>query len=213
MGSIVKTATPSLGFDVNTPMTATLANSFRKAGYGFIIRYLPRTSALTAGNLTLAEIDILLTAGLNIMAVQHTSLPGWNPNAPLGAQYGQYAAQYASEIGLPKGINIWLDLEEVAAIATDKDVINYCHAWYSIVLDLGYIPGLYVGYGTNISDKQLYDLPFKNYWRAYNCDQHVPTRGYQIIQHTQKTLNGITFDPNTIQADELGDLPIWLSPS
>jgi hypothetical protein len=39
----------------------------------------------------------------------------------------------------------------------------------------------------------------------------VATRGYQLLQKPQLTLDGVVFDPNICQADELGDLPVWVS--
>lgn len=201
------------GFDLNQPLTPKTAIAFASAGYSFCIRYLPRTAALVAGNLTAAEIDIILNAALNLMAVQHVAMPGWVPNAALGKSYGDYAASYAEAIGLPKGINIWLDLEEVASTSTAKDVSDYCRAWFESMQSAGYLPGLYVGWQIVLSSQELYDLPFKHYWKAYNADISVATRGYQLVQHTQKMLNGILYDPNTMTADALGDLPIWLSPT
>jgi hypothetical protein len=208
---IIKPAIPSLGFDVNQPLTAEHAAAFKAAGYDFCIRYLPRTFSLINGNLTKEEIEIILGAGLNLMAVQHVSLPGWQPNAALGTLYGKYAAQYATEIGLLTGINIWLDLEEVVSSSTVQNVIDYCKAWYTAVEAAGYVPGIYVGYGVILSPEQLHDeLPFKHYWNAYN-GPGVATRGCQLLQRTAQTLNGITFDPNDCQTDKLGDLPIWLT--
>jgi hypothetical protein len=210
--SIVKQATPGNGFDVDSPLSTDQAKDFVAAGYSFCVRYLPRTSGLVKGNLTMAEIVAIMDGGLALMAVQHVAPDNWQPNAALGQQYGQYAGQYASEIGLPNGMNIWLDLEMVAP-GSDQDVIDYCHNWFEQVKSHGYIPGLYVGWQTNLSDQQLYDLPFENYWKGYNCDQSIPTRGWQILQHPQKTLNSIPFDPNTLQADLKGSLPMWLSPA
>lgn len=211
--SIVKAiADGSKGFDVNTPLTPGQAAAFKSAGYTFAIRYLPRTPSLVAGNLTAQEIEIILSAGLSIGAVQHVAMPGWMPNAALGTSYGEYAAQCAKQIGLPAGMNIWLDLEEVATASTVEDVSAYCRAWYNEVAGSGYHPGLYVGWGIKLNSQQLYELPFKAYWKAYNADTSVATRGYQIVQHTQKTLSGIPYDPNTVAADNIGDLPIFLSP-
>lgn len=209
----VKPAIPGVGFDVNQPLTGAQATAFKGAGYSFAIRYLPRTESLIAGNLSQGEIQAILGAGLALMAVQHVAKPGWEPSAALGTSYGSYAATYAEAILLPKGVNIWLDLEEVALGTSVKKVTDYCTAWFTAVSAAGYIPGLYVGWGIVLSDQKLYDLPFKHYWRAYNCDQSIPVRGYQIIQEPQKTLDGIAFDPNRLQADELGDVPFWLSPA
>lgn len=202
-----------LGFDVNMPLSASEAIAFKSTGYDFCIRYLPRTSALTKGNLTVTEIESILSAGLSLGAVQHVPEPGWNPTAALGTQYGQYAGLYSAEIGLPAGINIWLDLEEVAHTATAQDVIDYCQAWYAAVKAAGYVPGIYIGWNVILTPAQLYkNLSFKHYWRAYNGGA-VATRGFQIIQETQKRLNGIYFDPNISQADNLGDTAIFVSPS
>src|SRR5476651_601246 len=103
------------GFDVNAPLSVAKAQAFKAAGYAFCVRYIPRTVALTANNLTNAEALGILNAGLALMAVQHVALPGWAPTASLGAAYGSYAAIYAKQaVGLPAGMNIWCDLEEVA---------------------------------------------------------------------------------------------------
>lgn len=210
---VVKQAIPCNGFDVNQQLSISQAAAFKNAGMEFCIRYIPRTADLIKGNLTATELEWILEAGLSVMVVQHVPLPNWNPTAELGTQYGAYAAQYAAEIGLPQGVNIWLDLEEVAASTHPEDVIEYCQCWHGAVKSKGYIPGLYVGYGTNLSPNQLYyQLSFQHYWRAYNGSE-VQVRGFQIVQSTQKELNGIFYDPNVIQKDKLGDLPIWLSPS
>lgn len=210
---VVKTAVPGPAFDVNAPLNAAQAKAFIDAGYLSCIRYIPLTSSQLAGDLTSTEIEIILGAGLSLSAVQHVDSPPWSPTASLGTKHGQYAGQRAAEIGLPVGMNLWLDLESVAAGTTAQEVIDYVDSWAIAVTGAGYLAGLYVGWDVALSDVQLYDLPVKNYWRSYNCDQSIPTRGWQILQHTQKTLNGIIYDPNTIQKDELGDLPIFLFPS
>lgn len=210
----VKTATAgALGFDVNQNLSAAQAAGFKSAGYDFCIRYLPRTAPLTKGNLTSTEIKNILEAGLALMAVQHCPEPGWSPSAALGMQYGQYAAEYAVEIGLPPGMSVWLDLEGVIPLLA-QGVRDYCYAWYNAVGSqaAGYVPGLYVGFGTGLTPQELYeDLPFRHYWKAYNGPS-LPVRGYQIIQETVKLMEGISFDPNRLVADNLGGLPLWLSP-
>jgi hypothetical protein len=211
-GNIQKAAPGLLGFDVNSPLTASEALSFKNAGYSFCIRYIPRTAALIQGNLTSTEALGILNAGLALMPVQHVALPGWKPNTNLGTIYGNYAATYASQVvGLPPGLNVWCDLEGVAAGTSTNDVIAYCQAWYYAVHIAGYIPGIYVGYDTMLSPEQLYDdISFQHYWRAYNGPQ-VATRGFQLIQKTEVTLNGITVDPDLTQNDDLGDSALWLS--
>lgn len=209
---VVKQAIPGNAFDVDIQVSAELAKDFVDAGYIACGRYFPRTPALVPGNLTATELAILLGAGLSVFAVQHAPLPNWRPNAAIGVQYGQYAGAYGKSIGYPAGAPIYCDIESVLAGTPAQNVIDYFTNWASEVVAAGYVASLYVGWGTQMIPQQIYDLPTKSYWRSYNYDDGVPVRGYQIIQHVQKTFNGITYDPNTIQADELGDLPIFVSP-
>jgi len=200
------------GFDVNQVLTESQAAAFKSAGYAFCVRYVPRKAELQAGNLTHAEALDILNAGLALMAVQHVELPPWKPNTNLGTLYGKYAATYARQTAaLPPGMNLWCDLEGVAPGTPVQDVIAYCQAWYYAVHDAGYIPGLYVGYDVILTAEQLYnDISFQHYWRAYNGPE-VSTRGFQLIQKTEKTLDGITFDPDVAQTDGLGDSALWLT--
>ena len=211
-GNVVVAAAGLTGFDVNQVLTADQALAFKNAGNAFCVRYLPRTAALAANNLTNAEANNILNAGLALMAVQHVALPGWVPTTSLGTAYGNFAATYASQtVGLPPGVNVWLDLEGVATGTDPQVVVAYCQAWYYAVQSAGYVPGVYVGYDTMLSPSQLYnELSFQHYWRAYNGPQ-VATRGFQLLQQTEKTLNGISYDPDVTQNDSEGGAVLWLA--
>jgi hypothetical protein len=202
------------GFDVNQVLTADQALGFKNAGNDFCIRYVPRTAALATkpGNLTYAEALDILAAGLALMAVQHVAETPWYPNTNLGTAYGNFAATYAAQtVGLPSGMNVWCDLEEVPSSVAPADVIAYLQAWYYAVHATGYVPGLYVGFGTQLTADQLYNnTSFQHYWRAYNGDP-VAARGFQLLQKTQKTLGTICYDPDTTQADNDGDSALWLA--
>jgi hypothetical protein len=209
----VKAAQAGLsGFDANVILTADKAQAFKSDGYVFCIRYVPRMASLMAGNLTNGEALTILNAGLALMPVQHVALPGWQPNTSLGTAYGNYAASYARDIvGIPPGVNVWCDLEGVATGTDPQNVIAYCQAWYYAVHAAGYVPGIYVGYDTMLTPSQLYnDLSFQHYWRAYNGPQ-VATRGFQLLQQPEKTLDGVTFDPDVTQNDSDGAAALWLS--
>lgn len=222
-GTVQQATTGLRGFDIDLILTAAQALDFKNAGYDFCVRYVPRTELLaeqTHTNLTNAEAIAILDAGLALMVVQHTRNEGWPPTGPLGTADGSYAVTYAGQIAqLPQGMNIWCDLEVVATTATAADVIAYCQAWYAAVSAGGYVPGLYVGFGIKLSAGQLYnDLSFKHYWSAYNAEVGVATRGYQLIQTDALELNTVTpdadkntFDPNKVETDQLGGLPLWLA--
>lgn len=211
---IVKQAVPGLAFDVDSPLTGAEYAAFKANGYDAVIRYIPRKASLVAGNLTAAEIAAALGAGLALSVVQHVSSGQWDASAELGETYGIYASEYCKSIGLPPGVSVWLDLESVSTTCSADDVIGYANAWYDKVFAAGYQPGIYVGWQVILSGAQLYEnLKFSHFWKAYNADVTPAKRGYCIVQHTARTIDGITIDPNTIQPDNLGSLPMFLFPS
>jgi len=86
--------------------------------------------------------------------------------------------------------------------------LNY---WLDQVGHAGFTPGLYVGWHSNLTPDELYTrLKFSHYWSAYNlnADQFPATRGVQMKQALEQTLDGIKYDPDTVQRDALGGLPL-----
>lgn len=209
----VQTATPgTLGFDVNQPLSAAQAAAFKDAGYSFCLRYAPRQLDTNRYNLTNPEMGRILQAGLALMVVQHVAPDNWVPTDILGKQYGEYVAGYCLKtVQLPKGANVWLDLEMVKPLTPVADTINYATEWWNAVNAAGYVPGIYVGYQPGLTPAELYRLPFQHYWKAYNYDDGVPGRGFQMLQEPQQTLDGISFDPDKIQTDNKGGLPLCVT--
>lgn len=206
------------GIDCNTPINAAQADAFFKSGYRFAVRYLPRISA-KMHDLGAQEIEFLHHAGLGVMAVQHVeSERSWAPSDDKGRQYGEAAAQYATEIGLAKGSTVWLDLEGVDTSTSREQIIRYCNYWHDRVLRADYQPGIYVGWHANLSSSQLYHrLKFSRYWAAYNlnADQYPDVRGVCMKQYSGRPPQGVPFqiDINITMIDKKGDLPICDAPA
>lgn len=208
----VKSAAPGLkGFDTNTIVTAQVASQFKSQGYSFCARYLSRGTSQGTNDLTNSEAAVILNAGLALIAVQHVAAEGWVPSASLGTTNGTNAANNAASVGLPHGMNIWCDLEGVAAGTTAQTVTDYCQAWYTAVANAGYVPGLYVGANCILNGTQLYSLSYQHYWKSLSNVPMVATRGYQLTQGAQTTVNGIGIDSDTTQNDNLGGAVLWLS--
>ncbi len=200
------------GFDCDAVLSADLARRFFSQGYKFCLRYLSRAQA--SQNLGPQEAIDILHAGLALMPVQHARAPGWSPDPSLGQQDGQEASANAKAIGFPSGVSLWCDLEEVNPAAQAQDVIDYCRAWYQAVSAAGYSPGLYVGAGTLLTGQQLFDLPFRHYWRSSSRVPDIPNRGYQIIQFSPSIqLNGISIDLDVALPDHQGNSARWLRAS
>ena len=212
-GTVHTAPADARGFDINQPVSASLVQQFRQAGYQFCVRYVGRTQ-MADYDLTGAEAQAIVSGGLALMVVQHVLNPGWTPSGALGTQYGTNAGAFSSQIGIPAGVNVWCDLECVAAGVPAQEVAAFCNNWYDEVAAVGYVPGLYVGYDPGLSDAQLYGLKFQHYWAAYNTNSSVPTRGYQMVQSPQKThVAGLSYDDDVIKTDALGGRPLWLAPA
>jgi hypothetical protein len=207
----VEDSLPSVpGFDSDTIVTSAVAQQFYGGGYKFCLRYLSLSSQ-SPQDLTSQEATDILSAGLALMPVQHVRKPGWSPNAGLGQQDGQNAASNAQDVGFPAGVNVWCDLEGVGNSISPQDVIDYCQAWYAAVNDAGFVPGIYVGYGTQLTGQQLYDLSFQHYWKSQSSVPAIPERGYQLIQFLPSvTAYGIAIDLDITQTDGKGGKSQWL---
>jgi len=202
------------GFDTNTPLTSTKARQLKEAGFAFGLRYISRGPVNPHGDLCEAETEAILSAGLALMPVQHVAMPGWIPSAALGVSNGKSAAINAAAAGLPRGINVWLDLEGVAATAKAAEVIGYCNAWFKEVEAAGYASGVYVGANSGLSGEDLFfRLTTRHYWQSGSRVPDIPHRGYQMVQHIAEgdEVAGIAIDRNLTKTDNLGGSVLWVA--
>jgi len=213
-GNIQAAPNGALGFDADTAISSNVAQQFVSQGYAFCVRYLSRTQGQAPGDLSAAEANAILGAGMALMAVQHVRAPGWSPTAALGQQDGANAGFNAGEIGIPAGVNIWCDLEGVNAASVAPDVIGYCNAWFDAVAAAGFVPGLYVGANCILDGQQIYDLKYQHYWKSLSRVPVLPARGYQLVQTgVTDPVNGIGIDQDVAQTDSAGGQAIWLTAS
>jgi hypothetical protein len=210
-GSIQKAPPGIIGFDLDRKLNPITAKQFYAQGYRFCLRYISRaTDVESPDDLTEAEANDILDAGLALMPVQHFAGEGWRPTADLGRTYGHNAAANAGQAGLPQGINVFLDLEGIASETPSKDIIAFCNAWFSEVETVGYVSGVYVGANAILSADELYwNLRTKHYWKSGSQVPDIPHRGYQMIQSIKP---GQT-DKNVTLNDAFGGGVLWLSRS
>lgn len=199
------------GFDTAEKLKPKTARLLSEAGFHFAVRYLSRKEDPPAGDLTADEADLILDAGLALMAVQHVAKAGWAPSAALGERYGRNAVSHARAVGLPDGTSIWLDLEEVDGQASAQDVIAYCNAWFHQVEAAGYTTGVYVGANAGLSADQLYWLlKTQRYWKSGSNVPDIPTRGYCMIQHIAPgdSVAGVSICRDVVRSDAFGNVPM-----
>lgn len=206
------------GFDTNTTLTPATARAFHAKGYRFAIRYLRRATPHPY-DLTSGEVDVILGAGLGLMAVQHVeSAESWLPSGNKGDANGGAAVAHARELALPIGATLWCDLEGVAPGTSEAAVIAYVNGWCDVVGTAGFLPGLYVGWHPGLGPEALFhELHTRHYWASYNLDtdQYPVVRGVQMRQWARLSAdvpNGlaIPFDVDTVLTDKLGGLPLMV---
>ncbi|HEY2070173.1 MAG TPA: DUF1906 domain-containing protein [Rhizomicrobium sp.] len=212
-GSVVSAPQGVMGFDCDFTLTAQDVAGYVSQGYKFCIRYITRAQPTEqAGDLTTSEANTILAGGLALMAVQHVAASPWTPTGALGTEYGNNAVSCSQEVGLPAGMNIWLDLEGVAQGTPAQTVIDYCNAWFGPVAAAGYVPGLYVGANAILDADELYwDLNCQHYWKSGSSVPNVAVRGYQLFQRIPP--GGEDIDQDVTKADQLGGNALWLTRS
>jgi hypothetical protein len=222
-GSVSAAPSGCRGFDTDTQLTAATAKAFRAAGFQFVIRYLSLEATEQAGDLSTEEAQAILGAGLGLMAVQRVSEPGWRPTAHSGEEYGANAASNAHRVGLPAGMNLWLDLEGMNSGSPAGEVSAYCNAWFEQAAAAGYVPGLYVGAGAILNSEQLDALNVNYFWKSGSsagsrqpgsCFEYAyPEKGYCMVQSISASaqIDGVCYDSDAIKQDNCGDTPLWLA--
>lgn len=205
----VQPAAPGLkGFDIYAPLTADQVQQFVQGGYAFCLRYLSLDKEQSTNDLSFNEAQLILNGGLALSVVQQAPDSGWIPTQELGTTNGTNAVNNAIAVGLPEGMNLWLDLE---GVGNASQVIAYCNAWYDAVLAGGFVPGIYVGAGCGLQGDQLYyDLNFQHFWQSGSNVPAVAVRGYQMIQGPTITAYGIQVDVDQTGTDTEGGTVLWL---
>jgi hypothetical protein len=156
-------------------------------------------------DITIAERDIILNAGLCLLLVQHCNYPGWTATMELGREHGAFAAQHAALIEYPPGCHIALDLEGENPHVTGPQVAAFVNAWCNAIMAAGYLPCLYVGYMAGLTSAELYgSLPYVHrYWKDAG-PRAVDRRGFCCTQEAQIAFAGFPIDPDHHQPDSLG---------
>jgi hypothetical protein len=218
-GTVARAPAGLIGFDQTGRLNSAQAKQYFSQGYKFCVRYVSRDNAGRAANanngapdISAAEAQNILSAGLALMVVQHCPLPGWVPTANEGNTWGQNAASFTADAEIPPGVNVFLDLEGIAPGTAHSDIIAYANQWFAAVQTGGYVPGVYVGFDVFLSPDELFlDLTTKHYWRADGNIPNISHRGYQLIQHIQNAGTPSEFDRDVTQDDALGDAVLWLT--
>ena len=214
-GRVVAAPSGLRGFDANTVLTRRNCAAAKESGFDFCIRYVARGEVQPARDLSTAEANIILDAGLALMAVQHVAAEGWSPSQALGTANGQNAAKHVREIGFPEGVNVWLDLEGVKRSTPHETVIAHCNAWFAEVAGAGFVPGIYAGANAILTGNELFGLQTEHYWKSGSTVPDIPQSGYQLIQTIipNHNIDGVAIDRNLTKTDNLGGTVLWLSQS
>ena len=213
-----ETATAAIGekgFDTDMVLEETSLDAFYAQGFRYAIRYLPNINSSPTGNLSKEEANTIRSAGLALMPVQHAQSTGWQPTQQLGQENGALAAQQAIDCGLPTGICVWMDLQNVDEAASADDIIAYCNAWFTQVSNGGFLPGIYIGASCGLTQDQLdNELPFAYYWRSGSNVPDLPNHGYCMVQtiDSHYVIDGVSYDLDTIVDDRNSKPPVWATP-
>ena len=204
------------GFDANSVLNRRICEVAKARGFEFCIRYVSRQDVQPVGDLSDAEANVILDAGLALMVVQHVAPENWSPSQALGTRNGKNAAKHVRQIGFPDGVNVWLDLEGAKTSTPHETMIAYCNAWFAEVECAGFVPGVYVGARAILTGKELFwRLTTKHYWKSGSRVPDIPHRGYQLIQTIIRNdkIDGVAIDRNLTKSDNFGGSVLWLSAS
>jgi hypothetical protein len=182
----------ALGVDsVQDPSDKLLANS--------------RFSVVTGyqGSVTPAKLARILAAGKLFSPVTYG---GWRPNTLDPAH--TIASLHA--LSIPAQVTVWLDLE--AQPGPSSDIIAAVNRWGGSVKAAGYIPGLYVGAGQQLTTQELQALAVYRYWQGCsrlqdrNGNIAEPTSGFcgRQLYPNDQVIDGTDVDVDVYHQDFRG---------
>lgn len=179
--------------------TAQQALDLKADGVDCLVGYL--------GLIDAEKVGYVLDAGMAFMAVT------------LGGHYsGPSAVQQCTELGLPAGVTVWLDLEGKEAFATPPgDLMAKINSWANCIAAAGYMPGLYVGVPQPLTSDELWGLRVARYWRGQGS---VRDRNNALAEPTgcgwcmtqmfpSHVRGGVLVDDDCIGQDYRGRVPTW----
>ena|SRR5579871_544044 len=204
MPRVVPVPPGSLGIDTSAKLNAERCKAIAAAGVKFVIRTLPLPNNRPTFDLDAAETDIILGAGLGLLAYQHPLMPGWTASTEKGVEKGQHAVACAQAALLLPGTSIVYDAEETASGI--DDACAEMTAFYANVKGGGYHCPVYQGAGMPLSGEDWYRrVPFEAYWKSLSNVPAPSVRSWCCFQaYPQQQLAGINVDFNMAQNDYLG---------
>lgn len=164
--------------DTVAHISATEAHALRADGFDGIFLY--------AEQVTQADIDNALGAGLQVAFVMFSPTPGYQPSAQLGAQMATSACAHLKSLSVPAGVSLFIDLESMGGVAADK--IAHANAAADVIAAQGFLPGAYVGAGVGLTSVELYALRVVRYWKSgskvldRNGQYAEPGCGWCVVQ-------------------------------
>lgn len=181
----------SKGVDTITRLSQAACRALRDSGIDFVVRYLP--------TLTLEEIGFIGGANLAFTVVTYAN--SFDPSDEIAQ---------LSKLGIPRGADVWLDVEGVTDDAvTLQQRINM---WARAIKAAGWTPKMYDGSQALLTSDELYALAVVGYW--HSCSRVVdrfgkeaaPSCGWQMHQlyPPNLTIAGVQVDIDFIQEDYRG---------
>jgi hypothetical protein len=193
--------------DTAAKLNPAILQQIRDAGYSGVGRYVPLPSNSPARDIDAAELGAIMEVGLGLLLVQHVRAGTWDPANHSGEADARTAVQFARAAGYPAGAHLFIDLESIGGSGAATK--TFAEAWANVVVGAGFLAGAYIGFSVPLNPQELFDLhSITSYWSDLG-PRVVAQRGFAIKQHAEIEIAGTRFDPDTIQADDLGQTPAW----
>lgn len=210
MNRIVEPVPDAIIFDASTPCSLNQLLALKAIGFRGGVRTVTTGAAADPSDVTAAEVEDFMAAGLGLMLYQRPRNPGWLPTEDLGRADAAVFLAKATRAGYMQSATAWDDIEGVGG--SRDATIAYANAKAADVGAGGYGPGEYVGFEVPLTGYELrHSLTIPCYWRSVSNVPDVEGRGYAMVQVAENvTVAGVLVDISVARADRLGGRPRWM---
>lgn len=201
---LVRLEPGSMVYDRDAVITPEMADAVIAAGGVGICRCILHPT-MPNQDLSRAELEMLHGKGLVVRLYVYFRDSGYTTET--GKSDADRAVAKAQEVGWPTtiGAPIEWDLE---GDVMGPDVPGYCAAACASTSAV-FSPEAYDFWDAEKSTKDA--APFRAWWKSAGLTPHAPSRGYQMVQGQTLRIGGFAFDPNTVQKDARGELPLFVA--
>jgi hypothetical protein len=162
-------------------------------------------------DMSAAELEWLLAAGLLVGLLVTSPPPGYQPSASLAQEKYQAAIEHFVGLDVPETTSVLADLETMGGAPADRTA--YTNGAAAVITSARFDPAGYIGSGVGLTSAELYALAVNRYVKGLSrvtdaagalAEPACGWVGYQVYPGNQRSKSGVLVNFGILGTDYEG---------